>query len=163
MGERHSSVLDGFKAMQSIGKKKYKQPYKLNIRLQKLLLCDTQHLMVLSLCAILISLYQTIILQLPLFERFQKSHPLKLMGNLSFGFIIHFLSTARQVKTAAHALLVKKCLCCLGQQAFMCNSCSHGVHKSWRRSEANPLPPHTGTILDAKWSLPVMGVMAIAS
>lgn len=42
----------------------------------------------------------------------------------------------------------------------MGKSCSHGVHKSWmrrERSEANPLPSHTGTTLDAKWSLPVMG------
>lgn len=42
----------------------------------------------------------------------------------------------------------------------MGKSCLHGVHKSWmkrERSEANPSPPHAGTISDAKWSLPVMG------
>lgn len=106
------------------------------------------------------SLHQAIILQLPLLKRLQKSHPLKLTGKFSFGFTIHFLSTAKQVKIVLQAILVRSVFLVWAGQAYMDKSCSHSVHKSQMkrgRSEANPSPPHAGTGLDAKWSLPVMG------
>lgn len=106
------------------------------------------------------SLHQAIVFQLPLLKRFQKSHPLELTSKFSFGFIIHFLSTAKQVKIVLQAVLVRSAFVVWAGQAYMGKLCSQGVHKSQMkrgRSEANPSPPHAGTGLDTEWSLPVLG------
>jgi len=82
------------------------------------------------------------------------------MGKFSFGFIIHFLSTVKQVTIVPQAILARSAFAVWAGQAYMDKSCSHGVHKSQmktRRSEANPSTSHAGIGLDAEQPLPVMG------